>query len=128
MSLTCDTDDVRSSLLDSSESFCCAGNCLVDNDSLHERIVCKTCNDTDCCLLLFHEVIRICKVLDHAAFVDRTVLCDKSFGTSEVILRLGNSTCYDTDVEFFRNFYSRSSSCCLFSCSNRSGCLNCNCC
>ena len=70
MSLTCETDDVRSCFLDSSESLCCSRNSLVYDDSLHERIVGKSCDNADCRLLLFHEVVRICQVLDH------TTVCD----------------------------------------------------
>ena len=99
MGLASEAEDVRADSLDLAESLSCSRNSLVDDDSLHERIVSKAGDDGDRCLLLFHEVIRIGHVLDVSAVCDCTILCDESLSTAQVILRLGYCTCYDTDME-----------------------------
>ena len=82
MGLTCEADDVRSSFLDLAESFCGSRNSLVDNNSLHLRIIRKVDDCLDCCLELFCEVVGVDSELNHVLSVKSL----ESLCTTAVIL------------------------------------------
>ena len=88
MSLTCEAEDVRSDFLDLAESLRSSRNSLIDDDCLHERIICETADNRDCCLLLLHEVVRICHVLDNTAICYCTIFRDESLSSAEIVLGL----------------------------------------
>ena len=94
MRFTCDAEDVRSLLLDLTERFRRARDCLVYDDGLHIRVISEVDDGLNRCLKLFRKVIRI----DGQRHAVLTVHLLKCFGASSVILRLGYGTRDDTNV------------------------------
>ena len=62
-----------------------SGNCRVDDNRLHERVVRKSGNLCDGCFLLGHKIIRIGDMLNHTAGFNRPVHFDQFFGAAKVI-------------------------------------------
>ncbi len=105
--LTCDADDVRSLLLDAAERLSSSGNCLVDNDRLHLGIIGQVHDRLDRGLLLLGEVVGI----DCQGDILFAVLRLESFRAASVVLRLGDRTGNDTDVEIFAGRFCFSAFC-----------------
>ncbi len=101
--------DVGTGFADTAEPFGGAGNGLVDDNRLHQRVVGERGNLRDGGLHLGHEIVGIGDVLNHAAVGDITVLLDQRFGSAQIVLGLRHRTGADTDVKF-GGFGSRSMS------------------
>ncbi|MPM20298.1 hypothetical protein SDC9_66727 [bioreactor metagenome] len=99
VSFTSDGDDVGSLLLDAAECLGGAGDCLVDDDRFHLRIVGKAADDADGRFSFIHEVVRIGDVLNDTTTGGRTIFADQPFCTTKVILGLRYGTGDHANVE-----------------------------
>ena len=102
--LTGDADDVGAAFLDLTEGLGRAGNALVDDDCLHVGIVREVDDGLNGGLQLFGEVVGIDGQLDHVLAVH----CLESLRAAAVVLRLGDGTGNDADVDV-AGFFGRGS-------------------
>ena len=98
MRLPCKEQNIGALFPDTFKRFRSAGNPLIDNNSLHHRIVRKRRYLRNAGFLLRHKVIRIGNMLNHTAGFCRTVHFYQFFGSAQIIFRLRNCSGYDTDV------------------------------
>ena len=94
MRLTGDAEDVGATLLDLAEGLGRAGDGLVDDDRLHVGVVGQVDDALDGGLQLFGEVVGI----GHEGDVILAVELLERFRAAAVVLRLGDGTGHDTDV------------------------------
>ncbi|MPM55276.1 hypothetical protein SDC9_102070 [bioreactor metagenome] len=98
VSLAHETDYIGPLLLDSPDALRGAGNTLIYNNDLKQRVIGQTSYLRNCCFHLRHKIIRISDMPDHPAFRGISVLFQAVFRAAYFIFTLGKSTGDDSHM------------------------------